>query len=59
MRGLQLSIHQKLIGLVAVMMTVDSEVGRGTTFTISLPLEDAHAPAGEPTAAMIGAGGIG
>ena len=37
-------------------LAVDSVVGRGTTFTISLPLEDARASAGERTPAMIGAG---
>ncbi|NEO00307.1 MAG: hybrid sensor histidine kinase/response regulator, partial [Moorea sp. SIO3I7] len=37
--GLGLAIAKKLCHLMAGQITVDSELGKGTTFTVSLPIE--------------------
>ncbi|HVW00675.1 MAG TPA: ATP-binding protein [Planctomycetaceae bacterium] len=45
--GIGLSLVQELIRLHGGSIAVESEVGRGTRFTIQLPLGSAHLPAGQ------------
>ncbi|MEE1675841.1 PAS domain S-box protein [Agarivorans aestuarii] len=43
--GLGLAITRQLVEKMGGEVSVDSEVGRGTTFTVSLPFRGRHAPA--------------
>ncbi len=46
--GLGLSIVKELVDLMGGSISIESEVGTGTTFSIDIPFEIAEAPAEEP-----------
>ncbi len=52
--GLGLAICKRLVSLMGGAIDVDSAVGRGTTFTVSLDLEPVDAKAQEPLRALDG-----
>ncbi len=52
--GLGLAISRRQVEAMGGTLTVDSEPGRGATFTVTLPLQLAAAPEGSPDAPDIG-----
>jgi signal transduction histidine kinase/DNA-binding response OmpR family regulator/HAMP domain-containing protein/putative methionine-R-sulfoxide reductase with GAF domain len=56
--GLGLAICKRLTELMGGEIGVTSEVGRGTTFRLSLPFPESTAPRVDPLAPPVGVGGV-
>ncbi len=54
--GLGLSITQKLVAILGGMLSLESAVGQGSTFTLSLPYKEVDSPNEEPEARPLASG---
>jgi signal transduction histidine kinase/ActR/RegA family two-component response regulator len=54
--GLGLSITQKLVSILGGTLTLESAVGQGSTFTLSLPYQEVDGPDEEPEARPLASG---